>query len=164
MRFRVGARGGSGTDVTAHAASRPTRPGLTEPLLFRVALTVVALAFLVIFLFVPFTFIFVEALRNGWRAYVAAIESPEALSAIWLTILVAALTVPTNAIFGVAAAWAITRFDFRGKRLLTTLIDLPFAVSPVVAGLIFVQLFGRQGWFGPWLFGHDIKIIFALPG
>jgi sulfate/thiosulfate transport system permease protein len=144
--------------------SRPTRPGLTEPRLVRVALTVVALGFLVIFLFVPFAFIFVEALRNGWRAYAGAIESPEALSAIWLTVLVAALTVPANALFGIAAAWAITRFDFRGKRLLTTLIDLPFAVSPVVAGLIFVQLFGRQGWFGPWLFGHDIKIIFALPG
>ena len=164
MRCRVGARGGWGTDVSAHAVSRPTRPGLTEPLPVRVTLTVVALGFLVVFLFVPFAFIFVEALRNGWRAYVGAIESPEALSAIWLTVLVAALTVPTNALFGIAAAWAITRFDFRGKRLLTTLIDLPFAVSPVVAGLIFVQLFGRQGWFGPWLFGHDIKVIFALPG
>ena len=116
------------------------------------------------FLFVPFVFIFVEALRNGWQAYVSAIEAPEALAAIWLTLLVTALTVPANAVFGIAAAWAITRFDFRGKRLLTTLIDLPFAVSPVVAGLIFVQLFGRQGWFGPWLFERDIKIIFAVPG
>ena len=144
--------------------ARPARRGLTEPLIVRLALTTLALAFLFTFLFVPFAFIFVEALRNGWQAYVAAIEEPEALSAIWLTLLVAALTVPANAAFGVAAAWAITRFDFRGKRLLTTLIDLPFAVSPVVAGLIFVQLFGRQGWFGPWLFEHDIKIIFAVPG
>jgi sulfate/thiosulfate transport system permease protein len=143
---------------------RKPRPGLTEPLFVRVALTTLALAFLFIFLFVPFAFIFVEALRNGWQAYVEAIRAPEALSAIWLTLLVAALTVPANAVFGIAAAWAITRFDFRGKRLLTTLIDLPFAVSPVVAGLIFVQLFGRQGWFGPWLFEHDIKIIFAVPG
>jgi sulfate/thiosulfate transport system permease protein len=144
--------------------ARPARRALTEPLPVRVALTTVALAFLLIFLFVPFAFIFVEAFRNGWQAYVEAIQAPEALSAIWLTLLVAALTVPANAVFGIAAAWAITRFDFRGKRLLTTLIDLPFAVSPVVAGLIFVQLFGRQGWFGPWLFAHDIKIIFAVPG
>jgi sulfate transport system permease protein len=144
--------------------ARPARRALTEPLLVRVALTTVALAFLLVFLFVPFTFIFVEAFRNGWQAYLEAIQAPEALSAIWLTLLVAALTVPANAVFGIAAAWAITRFDFRGKRLLTTLIDLPFAVSPVVAGLIFVQLFGRQGWFGPWLFEHDIKIIFAVPG
>jgi sulfate/thiosulfate transport system permease protein len=144
--------------------ARPARRALSEPVLVRVALTTVALAFLLIFLFVPFAFIFVEALRNGWQAYVEAIEAPEALSAIWLTLIVAALTVPANAVFGIAAAWAITRFDFRGKRLLTALIDLPFAVSPVVAGLIFVQLFGRQGWFGPWLFERDIKIIFALPG
>jgi len=150
--------------VASTLLARPARRGLTEPLIVRLALTTLALAFLFTFLFVPFAFIFVEALRNGWQAYVAAIEEPEALSAIWLTLLVAALTVPANAAFGVAAAWAITRFDFRGKRLLTTLIDLPFAVSPVVAGLIFVQLFGRQGWFGPWLFEHDIKIIFAVPG
>jgi len=144
-------------------ASKP-RSGLTEPAIVRAVLTTVALAFLFVFLFVPLAFIFVEALRNGWQAYVAAVEAPEALSAIWLTLLVAALTVPANAAFGIAAAWAITRFDFRGKRLLTTLIDLPFAVSPVVAGLIFVQLFGRQGWFGPWLFERDIRIIFAVPG
>ena len=138
--------------------------GLTEPLVVRVALTTLALVFLFVFLFVPFAFIFVEALRNGWQAYVSAIAAPEALAAIWLTLVVTALTVPANALFGIAAAWAITRFDFRGKRLLTTLIDLPFAVSPVVAGLIFVQLFGRQGWFGPWLLERDIKIIFAVPG
>ncbi len=150
--------------MAGHLVSRPIRPGLTEPHAVRVALTLVALAFLVVFLLVPFVFIFVEALRNGWSAYVGAIESPESLAAIWLTVLVAALSVPLNALFGIAAAWAITRFDFRGKRLLTTLIDLPFAVSPVVAGLIFVQLFGRQGWFGTWLSNHDIRIIFALPG
>jgi sulfate transport system permease protein len=150
--------------MSASQLARPARPGLTEPFAVRVALTTVALAFLFLFLFVPFTFSFVEALRNGWQAYVAAIRTPETVSAIWLTLLVAALSVPANAVFGIAAAWAITRFDFRGKRLLTTLIDLPFAVSPVVAGLIFVQLFGRQGWFGPWLLEHDIRIIFAVPG
>ena len=152
------------TSVATNQPARPARPGLTEPVLVRLALTTLALGFLFVFLFVPFVFIFVEALRNGWQAYVGAIRAPEALSAIWLTLLVAALTVPANAVFGIAAAWAITRFDFRGKRLLTTLIDLPFAVSPVVAGLIFVQLFGRQGWFGPWLFERDIRIIFAVPG
>jgi sulfate transport system permease protein len=140
------------------------RPGLTEPVAVRIALTAIALLFLFAFLFVPLAFIFVEAFRNGWSAYVDAIRDPGARAAIQLTILVAALTVPANAIFGLAAAWAITRFDFPGKRVLTTLIDLPFAVSPVVAGLIFVQLFGRQGWFGPWLFEHDIKVIFAVPG
>jgi sulfate/thiosulfate transport system permease protein len=150
--------------MAAGQLARSGRPELTEPRFVRMALTTLALGFLFVFLFVPFAFIFVEALRYGWQAYVDAIRAPEALAAIWLTLLVAALTVPANAVFGIAAAWAITRFDFRGKRLLTTLIDLPFAVSPVVAGLIFVQLFGRQGWFGPWLIERDIRIIFALPG
>jgi sulfate transport system permease protein len=145
-------------------APRPVRPGLTEPPLVRVLLVGVALLFLTAFLFVPLALVFVEALRAGWSAYTAAIVDAGAMAAIWLTVLVAALTVPANAVFGLAAAWAVTRFDFRGKRVLTTLIDLPFAVSPVVAGLVFVQLFGRQGWFGPWLLDHDIKVIFALPG
>jgi sulfate/thiosulfate transport system permease protein len=149
-------------------AARPrasaARPGLTEPIAVRVMLTSVALLFLFAFLFVPMAYLFAEAFREGWSAYLSAIQEPAALSAVWLTLVVTACTVPANAIFGIAAAWAITRFDFRGKRLLTTLIDLPFAVSPVVAGLIFVQLFGRQGWFGPWLFAHDIKVIFAIPG
>ena len=148
------------------APSRQTvvRPGLTEPAIVRVGLTAIALGFLALFLFVPLAFLFVEALRHGWNAYMAAIVDAEALAAIELTLLVAALSVPANTVFGIAAAWAITRFDFRGKGLLTALIDLPFAVSPVVAGLIFVQLFGRQGWFGPWLSAHDVKIIFAVPG
>jgi sulfate transport system permease protein len=147
-----------------HAALPPAREGLTEPRIVRIALTGVALLFLVTFLFVPLAFLFVEAFRGGWAAYRAAIVDEAALDAIRLTLIVAAIAVPANAAFGFAAAWAVTKFDFRGKRLLTALIDLPFAVSPVVAGLIFVQLFGRQGWFGPWLFEHDIKIIFALPG
>jgi sulfate/thiosulfate transport system permease protein len=145
-------------------ALAPAREGLTEPWIVRIALTGVAFLFLVTFLFVPLAFLFVEAFRGGWSAYIAAIEDGAALDAIKLTLIVAAISVPANAAFGFAAAWAVTKFDFRGKRLLTALIDLPFAVSPVVAGLIFVQLFGRQGWFGPWLFAHDIKIIFALPG
>jgi sulfate transport system permease protein len=150
--------------MSSQRSHKPARPGLTEPPLVRGALTAVALGFLFLFLFVPLVFIFVEAVRDGWQAYASAIAAPDALAAIWLTLIVAALAVPANAVFGIAAAWAITRFDFRGKRLLTTLIDLPFAVSPVVAGLIFVQLFGRQGWFGPWLFERDIRIIFAVPG
>jgi sulfate/thiosulfate transport system permease protein len=147
-----------------HQQDAKKRPGLTEPVAVRLVLTAVALLFLFTFLFVPLVFLFVEAFRHGWGAYASAIQDPAALSAIWLTLLVAALTVPANVVFGLAAAWAITKFDFPGKRLLTTMIDLPFAVSPVVAGLIFVQLFGRQGWFGPWLLEHDIRIIFAVPG
>jgi len=168
MRCRAGAQNGWGTEVSTttalHARGTARRPGLTEPLAVRVALTAVALLFLVVFLFVPMAFLFIEAFRNGWSAYLSAIQDPGARSAIWLTVVVAGLTVPANALFGLAAAWAITKFDFGGKRVLTTLIDLPFAVSPVVAGLIFVQLFGRQGWFGPWLAENDIKVIFALPG
>ena len=108
--------------------------------------------------------VFAEAFRKGWQVYFAALVEPDALSAIALTLLVAAIAVPLNLVFGIAAAWAIAKFDFRGKQLLTTLIDLPFSVSPVIAGLIFVLLFGAQGWFGPWLIEHDVKIIFAVPG
>jgi sulfate/thiosulfate transport system permease protein len=152
------------TTTALRARGIARRPGLTEPLAVRVALTAVALLFLIVFLFVPLAFLFIEAFRHGWSAYLSAIQDPGARSAIWLTLVVAGVTVPANALFGLAAAWAITKFDFGGKRVLTTLIDLPFAVSPVVAGLIFVQLFGRQGWFGPWLAENDIKVIFALPG
>jgi len=148
----------------ASAAPLPAGAGLTEPWLVRAALTTTALLFFVTFLLVPLAFLFVEAFRDGWEAYRSAIVDEAALDAIRLTLLVAVLAVPANTLFGLAAAWAITKFDFRGKRVLTTLIDLPFAVSPVVAGLIFVQLFGRQGWFGPWLQAHDIKVIFAVPG
>jgi sulfate transport system permease protein len=148
----------------ANAAPLPAGAGLTEPWVVRAALTTVALLFFVTFLLVPLAFLFVEAFRDGWQAYKAAIMDEAALASIRLTLLVAVLAVPANTVFGFAAAWAITKFDFLGKRILTTLIDLPFAVSPVVAGLIFVQLFGRQGWFGPWLQAHDIKVIFAVPG
>ena len=112
----------------------------------------------------PLLTVLTEALKKGFDVYTAALSDPDALSALRLTLLVAAVTVPLNTLFGVIAAWSITKFSFKGKGLLITMIDLPFAVSPVIGGLIFVLVFGRQGWLGPWLDGHDIKIIFALPG
>lgn len=122
------------------------------------------LAFFALFLVLPLVAVFVEALRKGWETYIAALTEPDALSAVRLTLIAAAIAVPLNLAFGVAAAWVITKHDFPGKQVLITLIDLPFSVSPVVAGLIYVLLFGAQGWFGPWLQAHDIKIIFAVPG
>lgn len=121
------------------------------------------LTYFVVFLLLPLIAVFVEAFRKGAETYFSALVEPDALSAIQLTLLAAAIAVPLNLIFGLAAAWAIAKFEFRGKNLLITLIDLPFSVSPVVAGLIYVLVFGRQGWFGPWLGEHDIKIIFAVP-
>lgn len=136
----------------------------TESAPVRWLLTGLALLFLGVFLVIPLAAVFTEALRNGWQLYLEALKEPDALSAIQLTLTVAAISIPFNLVFGVAAAWAIARFEFHGKRFLITLIDLPFSVSPVVAGLIFVLLFGAHGWLGPWLADHDIKIIFALPG
>jgi len=124
----------------------------------------IALGYLILFLGIPLFAVFYEALRNGWTLYWAALQEPDAWEAIQLTLLVAAIAVPANLAFGVTAAWAIAKFEFRGKSLLITLIDLPFAVSPVVSGLIYVLLFGAQGWFGPWLLEHDIRLIFAVPG
>jgi sulfate transport system permease protein len=135
-----------------------------EPRLVRALLTGVALAFLTLFLVLPLLAVFAYALQQGFAVYRAAITEPYALAAVRLTLLVAFLCVPLNAGFGLAAAWAIARFEFRGKNLLVSLIDLPFAVSPVVSGLIFVLLFGLQGWLGPWLQEHDVRIIFAVPG
>lgn len=123
-----------------------------------------ALAFLGIFLLLPLAAVFAEALRKGWDVYLAAITESDALSAMKLTLIASLVSVPLNLVFGVAAAWAITKFDFRGKNFLITLIDLPFAVSPVIAGLIFVLIFGLQGWFGEWLIDHDLKVVFAVPG
>jgi sulfate transport system permease protein len=123
-----------------------------------------ALAFFAVFIVLPLILVFVEAFRKGSEAYFSALVDPDAISAIRLTLLAAAIAVPLNLIFGVSAAWAIARFDFRGKQFLITLIDLPFSVSPVVAGLIYVLVFGAHGWFGGWLQAHDIKIIFAVPG
>jgi len=144
------------------AGRRPL--SVSEPLWVRVALILAALAFLTVFLFVPLAAVFSEALRKGVDAYFASFNDPDALSAIKLTFIAAAIAVPLNLVFGVAAAWAIAKFEFRGKSLLTTFIDLPFAVSPVISGLIYVLLFGMQGWFGPWMADHDIKILFAVPG
>ncbi|MFN9030460.1 MAG: sulfate ABC transporter permease subunit CysW [Betaproteobacteria bacterium] len=135
-----------------------------EPVWVRVLLTTIALGFLALFILLPLVTVFVEALRRGWEVYFAAIVEPDAVAAITLTLMVAAIAVPLNVVFGVAAAWAITKFEFRGKQFLITLIDLPFSVSPVVAGLVYVLVFGAQGWLGPWLQANDIKVIFALPG
>ena len=135
-----------------------------EPRLVRWILTTTAFAFLTLFLFVPLVAVFVEALRKGLAVYLAALTEPDALAAMRLTLLTAAVAVPLNLVFGLAAAWAIAKFQFRGRSLLITLIDLPFAVSPVIAGMIFILLFGTQGWFGPWLQAHDIRVVFAVPG
>ncbi|HEX7088085.1 MAG TPA: ABC transporter permease subunit, partial [Vicinamibacterales bacterium] len=144
------------------AAARTQR--LTEPRVVRWALIAVALAFLALFLAIPLVAVFVEALAGGLGAYFSAIAEPDAIAALRLTLLTAAIAVPANLIFGLCAGWAIARFNFRGKQLLTSLIDLPFAVSPVISGLIFILLTGRQGLLGPWLAGHDIRIVFDIPG
>src|SRR3954463_2596904 len=135
-----------------------------EPPWVRWTLIGLALAFLTFFLFVPLISVFYEALKKGVGVYFSSIVEPDALSAIKLTLISAAIAVPLNVVFGTAAAWAIAKFEFRGKNVLISLIDLPFAVSPVISGMIFVLLFGAQGWLGGWLRDHDIKIIFALPG
>jgi sulfate transport system permease protein len=142
------------------SASSPT----TEPRWLRRLLIGTALAFMAFFLLLPLAAVFVEALRHGLDAYLRALREPDALSALKLTLLVAAIAVPLNLVFGVSAAWLISKHDFRGKAFLVTLIDLPFSVSPVVSGLVYVLIFGAQGWFGPWLIEHDLRIIFAVPG
>ncbi|WP_439608009.1 sulfate ABC transporter permease subunit CysW [Hydrogenophaga sp.] len=136
----------------------------TEAPWVRRTLIGIALVFMFLFLVLPLAAVFTEALRKGWDAYREALKDPDAWSAIRLTALTALVAVPLNLVFGVAAAWAVAKYEFRGKSFLTTLIDLPFSVSPVVAGLIYVLVFGAQGWFGPWLAEHDIKIVFAVPG
>jgi sulfate transport system permease protein len=146
------------------SATRAKQHSLTEPLVVRWLLIGLALAFLTLFLAVPLTAVFVEALANGFGPYFAAIAEPDALAAVRLTLLTAAIAVPANLVFGLCAGWAIAKFRFRGRSLLTTLIDLPFAVSPVISGLVFVLLAGRQGFFGPWLTEHNVQIIFAVPG
>ncbi|MDO9359256.1 MAG: sulfate ABC transporter permease subunit CysW [Polaromonas sp.] len=140
------------------------RAGTTEAPWVRYTLIGIALTFLFLFLVLPLAAVFTEALRKGFDAYWAALKEPDAWSAIKLTLIAAAIAVPLNLVFGVSAAWAIAKYEFRGKSFLTTLVDLPFSVSPVVAGLMYVLVFGAQGWFGPWLAANDIKIIFAVPG
>ncbi|WP_018149889.1 sulfate ABC transporter permease subunit CysW [Leeia oryzae] len=135
-----------------------------EPRWLRYSLIGIALAFLLSFLFLPLVFVFVQALAKGVDTYLDALKEPDAWSAIRLTLITAAIAVPFNLVFGVAASWAIARFEFKGKAFLVSLIDLPFAVSPVICGLIYILLFGSHGWIGPWLQDHDIKIVFAIPG
>ena len=152
------------TDVPAARATARAPSATVEPHWARWTLITIALAFSALFLLMPLAVVFTEALRKGWDAYLTAIVDDEAWSAIRLTLLTAAIAVPANLIFGVAASWAIAKFEFRGKQLLLTLIDLPFSVSPVISGLIYVLLFGAHGWFGAWLLEHDIQILFAVPG
>ena len=150
--------------------SAPKKPlsrvqaGTTETRWVRYALTALALAFMALFLALPLAAVLAEGLRNGLDAYLTALKEPDAWAAIRLTLITAAVAVPLNLVFGVAAAWAIAKYEFKGKAFLTSLVDLPFSVSPVVAGLIYVLVFGAQGWFGPWLQAHDIRIVFAVPG
>ena len=154
------------TSIALHAGSleRDESASTREPAWVKGVLISVALSFFAVFLLLPLGTVFAEALRKGWGAYLAALVNRDAWDAIKLTLITAAIAVPLNLVFGVAAAWSIAKFEFPGKRLLITFIDLPFSVSPVISGLIFVLLFGAQGWFGPWLQEHDIQIIFAVPG
>lgn len=140
------------------------KKGTTEPALVRWLLTGTALLFLALFLALPLAAVFTQAFDKGFAVYLEALKEPDTLSSIKLTLITAAVAVPLNLIFGVTAAWAIAKFSFPGKNLLITLIDLPFSVSPVISGLIYVLIFGLQGWLGPWLQAHDIKIVFAVPG
>jgi len=140
------------------------RPALRDPRWARAAIFVGGIGFLALFVVLPIATIIVEALRKGLDAYFSALAEPDTISAIRLTLLVAVIAVPLNTVFGVAAAWTLAKFDFRGKTVLLTLIDVPFSVSPVISGMVYVLLFGLQGWFGPWLREHHLKIIFAVPG
>ncbi|MDB5956332.1 sulfate ABC transporter permease subunit CysW [Ramlibacter sp.] len=148
----------SATDLTRKRVSTTEAPWVRRTLIG------IALLFVLLFLVLPLAAVFTEALRKGLGAYFEALKEPDALAAIRLTLITAVIAVPLNLVFGVAAAWAIAKYEFRGKAFLTTLVDLPFSVSPVVAGLMYVLVFGAQGWLGPWLAAHDIKIIFAIPG
>ncbi|HBA67066.1 MAG TPA: sulfate ABC transporter permease subunit CysW [Methylococcaceae bacterium] len=150
--------------VTATHAYQPKPIALNDPCWVRFGLIGVTLAIIGLFLILPLTTVLIEAFGKGWTAYSDSLAHPDTLAAIRLTLLTAAVTVPLTTFFGICAAWAIARFEFRGKSLLITLIDLPFSVSPVIAGLIYVLVFGAQGWLGPWLSEYDIKIIFAVPG
>ena len=150
------------TQRAKSAQRRDTQVG--ESLLVRVLLIALALAFLGIFLVAPIATIFTSAFSKGVAPYWAALCQDDTVAAVWLTLLTAGISVPLNVVFGIAAAWLISKYDFWGKSILITVVDLPFSVSPVISGLIFVLLFGARGWFGPWLSDHDVKIIFAVPG
>ncbi len=155
---------GAAITIRASGVARKSTAATSEPRWVRWLLTGVALMFLGLFLAVPLAAVFAQALERGWTVYARSLIDADALSAIRLTLVVALIVVPINTLFGVAAAWAIAKFQFVGKSLLITLIDLPYSISPVIAGLIFVLLFGMQGWFGPWLDAHDIHIVFAVSG
>ena len=152
-----------GPALLRSAAPADWRARTHEPRAVRYAATALALSFVFIFLILPLVAIGVEALRAGWTAYLGAITQPDAIAAIRTTLIAAAIAVPANLLFGICAAWAIAKFDFPGRSLLITMIDLPFAVSPVISGLVFMLLFGMQGWFGPWLSEHNVSIVFAIP-
>ena len=152
-------------EIAAKVRNEEWKASLTgESTWVRWTLMALALGYLTLFLFVPLAAVFAEALKNGLESYFAPFQDPDTLAAIRLTFIAASLAVPLNLVFGVAAAWAIAKFEFVGKQLLITIIDIPLAVSPVISGLIYVLLFGAQGWLGPWLIEHDVRIIFALPG
>ncbi len=150
--------------MSAAISTRVHQSTLDDANWVRWSLITIALGFVILFLCVPLVLVIIQAFSKGFGAYFSALSEPDMQAAMRLTLLTALITVPLNTVFGVAAAWAITRFEFRGKNLLITLIDLPFSVSPVISGLIFVLMFGAQGWFGSWFVEHDIKIIFAVPG
>jgi sulfate/thiosulfate transport system permease protein len=153
------------TEIATKVKSDEWKASLTgERTWVRWTLIALALGYLTLFLFVPLAAVFAEALKNGLESYFAPFQDPDTLAAIRLTFIAASLAVPLNLVFGVAAAWGIAKFEFVGKQLLITIIDIPLAVSPVISGLIYVLLFGAQGWLGPWLIEHDVRIIFALPG
>jgi len=148
----------------AMSKAKPTSDARADPVWLRRSAIAIAVTFLTLFIVVPLVNVFAQAFSKGFNAYFAAISHPDAISAIWLTVLAALIAVVLNVVFGTIAAWSVTKYHFRGKSLLITLIDLPFSVSPVISGLVFVLLFGAQGYLGPWLQAHDIKVIFALPG
>jgi sulfate transport system permease protein len=150
--------------MTAHPVLLSARANTTEPKLIRFAIIAIAILFLSVFVVLPLVLVFAQAFSKGIGAYFAALADPEALSAIRLTLAVAAISVSLNLVFGVIAAWAVAKFEFRGKTFLISLIDLPFSVSPVISGLVFVLLFGAQGYWGPWLQAHNVQVLFAVPG
>jgi sulfate transport system permease protein len=169
MATNTSARADAAAAPPARTRARPIAPprqasATTEARWVQWVLITVALGFLTFFLFIPLAVVFVEAFKKGVDVYLAAIVDDDALSAIKLTLIAAAISVPMNLVFGIAAAWCIAKFEFRGKNVLLTLIDLPFSVSPVISGLIYVLIFGLQGWFGEWLRDNDLKVIFAVPG
>jgi sulfate/thiosulfate transport system permease protein len=150
--------------ATLPLRAQTIRSGTEDPLPVQLGLMALALLAMGLFIVLPLVAVFVQAFAKGWQGYRAAVQSPDTLSAIYLSLLTVGIAVPLNTLFGMAAAWAVTKFHFRGKNILVTLIDIPFGVSPVISGLIYVLVFGAQGWFGEWLSDHDIQIIFAVPG